>query len=110
MATLTPKTLYVGNTTAANVYSVLSTTGNYTIVKNFTMTNANTSTAKTISIYILNSGNTIAAENRIYISNLSIPANGVIQIDTSLILSNTHAIYVTHTGNVTLTVSGVEYA
>ena len=37
MAALTPKTLYVGNTSAANVYTVSSNTGAYTIVKNFTI-------------------------------------------------------------------------
>lgn len=110
MAALTPKTLYTGNTTAANVYTVTSTTGNYTILKNFTFCNANTTTAKTVTIYLLNSAQTTPVESRLYISNLSIPANGVVQVDTSLILSNSYSVYMSHTGNVSTTISGVEYA
>lgn len=108
MPALTPKTLYIGNGTASNVYTVTSTSGNYTIIKNINVCNANTSTAKSISINIIPPAGT-AVENNLYLSNLSIPANTSIQIDTSLILGNSYSIYVTHTGNVSTIVTGVEY-
>ena len=108
MASLTPKTLFVGNTSAANVYTANSTSGNYTIVKNISICNANTTTVKTVTINIIAPSGT-AAENNLYISTLSIPASNVVQIDTNLILSNGYSIYMSHTGNVTTTITGVEY-
>lgn len=108
MPALTPKTLYIGNTTAANVYTVSSTAGNYTIVKNINVCNANASANKTVTIHIIAPAGS-AAENNIYLSSLTVPASDVVQIDTSLILSNGYSIYMTHSGNVTTTISGVEY-
>jgi hypothetical protein len=108
MASLTPKTLYIGNTSAANVYNTNTTSGNYTIVKNISVCNANTTTVKTVTINIIAPSGT-AAENNLYISTLSIPASNVVQIDTNLILSNGYSIYMSHTGNVTTTITGVEY-
>ena len=69
MASLTPKTLFVGNTSAANVYTANTTSGNYTIVKNISICNANTSTVKTVTINIIAPAGS-AAENNIYISNV----------------------------------------
>jgi IMP cyclohydrolase len=108
MAALTPKTLYVGNTSTANVYTVNSSATSYTIVKSISICNANASSAKTANVYIIPASGS-AAENNIYISSLSIPANDVVQIDTTLILSNGYSIYMTHSGNVTTVISGVEY-
>lgn len=109
MASLTPKTLYIGNTSTANVYTVSSTAGNYTIVKSINICNANSSSAKTANVYLIPPSGS-ASENNIYLSSLSIPASDVVQIDTTLILSNGYSIYMTHAGNVTTTISGVEYA
>ena len=108
MASLTPETLFIGNTSAANVYTANSTSGNYTIVKNISVCNANTSTVKTVTINIIAPAGS-AAENNLYISAMSIPASNVVQIDTNLILSNGYSIYMSHTGNVTTTITGVEY-
>ena len=33
MANLTPKSFYLGNSTASNVYTVANTVGNYSIIK-----------------------------------------------------------------------------
>jgi hypothetical protein len=108
MASLTPKTLFIGNTSAANVYTVNSTAGNYTIVRNINICNANTSTDKTITIHLIAPAGT-AVENNKYLSALPVKANDSVQIDTGLILSNGYSIYISHTGNVTTTITGVEY-
>lgn len=108
MPALTPKTLYIGNTSTANVYTVNSTAGSYTIVKSINICNANAASAKTANVYLVPPAGS-AAENNIYLSSLSIPASDVVQIDTTLILSNGYSIYMTHSGNVTTTISGVEY-
>jgi hypothetical protein len=108
MASLTPKTLYVGNTSGANVYTVNSTAGNYSIIKNINICNANTTTAKTITLHLIAPAGS-AVENNRYLSALTINANDSIQIDTGLVLSNGYSIYISHTGNVTATITGVEY-
>lgn len=108
MASLTPKTLFIGNTTAANVYTVNSTAGNYTIVRNINICNANTSTDKTITLHLIAPSGS-AAENNRYLSALTIKANDSVQIDTGLILSNGYSIYIAHSGNITTTITGVEY-
>jgi hypothetical protein len=108
MASLTPKTLYVGNTSGANVYTVSSTSGDYSIVRNINICNANTTTAKTITLHLIAPSGSAAEDNR-YLSALTINANDSVQIDTGLVLSNGYSIYISHTGNVTATITGVEY-
>jgi len=111
MAVLTPKTLYVGQgngATANTIYTANTTSGNYTIIKSINICNANTSTAKNISMNIVQPAGS-AAETNLYLSNLSIPANTSIQIDTSLILSNSYFVSISHSGNVTVIMTGVEF-
>lgn len=108
MPNLTPKNLYIGNGTASNVYTAGSNVGDYTIVKNINFCNANTTAAKTITLHIVPSGNS-PVEGNLYISNVIIPASGVMQVDTSLVLNQSSNIYIVHTGNITTNISGVEY-
>lgn len=111
MASLTPKTLYVGNGTGtgANIYTVGSTAGNYTIVKSINICNANTTTVRTVVLNIVPPSGS-AASNNLYISNMAIVSNDSLQIDSTLILSNGYSIYANTNVDVIITISGVEYA
>jgi hypothetical protein len=108
MSTLTPKNLYIGNGTGSNVYTAGSNIGDYTIIKNINICNYDTSTARTVSVNIIPSGNS-SGSNNLLLSNLVIPPNDVVQIDTSIVLDQSGAIAVTHSGNITTIISGVEY-
>jgi len=111
MPALTPKTLYIGQgngATANTIYTANTTSGNYTIIKSINVCNANTSTTKTINLNIVPPAGS-PAETNLYLSNLSIPANTSVQIDTTLILSNSYFVSINHTGNVTVVMTGVEY-
>lgn len=108
MATLSPKTLYIGDTTDANVYSVGSNVGDYTILRHINICNANTTTDKTITVHLIAPSGS-AADNNKYLSSFPVKANDSIQIDTGLVLSNGYSVYISHTGNVTTTITGVEY-
>lgn len=108
MPNLTPKNLYIGNGSAANVYTAGSNVGDYTIIKNINFCNANTTTAKTITLYIVPSGNS-PVESNLYLSNVLIPASSVMQIDSSVVLNQGANIHIVHNGNITTIISGVEY-
>lgn len=108
MPSLTPKNLYIGNGSAASVYTSGSNVGDYTIIKSINFCNANTSVAKSVSLNIFASGGS-AAETNIVVSNLLIPPNDVVQIDAAIVLNANSNVYITHTGNITTTISGVEY-
>lgn len=108
MPNLTPKNLYIGNGTASNVYTAGSNVGDYTIIKNINFCNANTSVYKTVTLYIVPPAAS-PAESNLYISNLVIPPSDTIQIDSSIVLNQNANIHIVHTGNVTTTISGVEY-
>lgn len=110
MASLKPKLLYIGNDSAATVYTVANTVGNYTIVKNINICNANTTSTKTATIHILTPTSNTAQANNIFISNFLVPANEVAQIDATIVLEQNYGIYISHSGNMTTTISGVEYS
>lgn len=111
MASLTPKTLYVGNGTGAgaNIYTVSNTSGNYTIVKSINICNANTSSTRTVILNIIAPSGTAGSDN-LYLSNMALVSNESLQIDTTLILSNGYSIYANVASDVIITISGVEYA
>lgn len=109
MPNLTPKNLYIGNTTGSNIYTSGSNVGDYSIIKLINICNSNTSASKSFTIHLLTTTNNTAQSNNIIISNLSIPPNNVMQIDTSLVINSNSSIYLSHTGNITVTISGVEY-
>lgn len=110
MPNLQPKILYIGNGTGDNVYTVSNTTGNYTIIKNIHICNANTTSAKNVTIHILSPTNNTAQSNNIFISNVAIPTNDILQIDSAISMQEGYSIYISHTGNITTTISGVEFS
>lgn len=109
MPALQPKVLYSGNSATGNVYTVVNTAGNYTIVRNINLCNVDTVTARTVSLHVIPPSGSNTA-NTLYISNVLIPPNDILQIDTPLIIQAGYSIWVTHSSNVTTTISGVEYS
>jgi hypothetical protein len=108
MPSLRPKTIYIGSEGAANVYVANnSSSSNYTIIKNINITNRSTAN-KTLSLHVLPPGQALGNSN-FYLCNVTMLANETISIDTTLILSNGHAIRPVHDGNIAMIISGVEY-
>lgn len=110
MSTLKPKNLYTGTASpAGNIYTASSTTGDYTIIKLINICNSNTTTPKSFSLHLLTPSSSTANTTNIIISNLTIPASNVVQIDTAIVLDASGSLYASHTGDITIHVSGVEY-
>jgi hypothetical protein len=108
MANLTPKLLYIGAATAANVYTVSNLDKSFAIVKNINLCNVTTSSA-TCSLHLLLTGQSAANNNAILKSftvapNETVAYNGIVVLppDSSLYVSQANA-------NITLSISGVEY-
>lgn len=110
MASLTPKLMYQGNDTAANVYSVPNVVGNYAIVKSINICNTSDTANASASIHILQAGAVPDASNKV-ISNANIIKNDVLYYNTSIVVPANSNVYVATTSSVvTFTISGVEYA
>lgn len=108
MANLQPKKLYVGNDSAANVYTVSSNVGSYAIIRNINACNTTTAN-KSYTINIIPSGGTAAVNNRI-MSNINVPGDDVVASDATYILEAGDSIYLSQSGtDITLSISGVEY-
>lgn len=108
MASLTPKLLYIGNGNSSNVYTANATANSYTIIKNINICNT-TAVNTYVSIHLLTSGQSAAANNKI-ISNVNIVGNNVTFYNTSIIMPSNSSIYLTQTGSdATVAISGVEY-
>jgi hypothetical protein len=109
MPSLTPKMLYLGVGSASNVYTSGSNVGDYSVIKIISVCNSNTTSPKTFSMHILTPTSNTANANNIVISNMSVPSSDVLQIDSSLVINNNSSIYISHSGNITTLISGVEY-
>lgn len=110
MANLVPKSFYLGNTTASNVYTVANTAGNYSIIKSINICNTSNTTNATADIHILVGADTVASNNKI-ISNAVVIKNDVLYYNTSIVIPANSKIYVASSNNsLTFNISGVEYA
>jgi hypothetical protein len=110
MANLAPKLLYIGNDTAANVYSVANTSGNYTIIKSINICNTSNVANATASVHILSNGDAPSSNNKI-ISNANVIKDDVLYYNTSIVVPENSNVYVASSANtLTFTISGVEYA
>ena len=107
MASLTPKLLYIGNANGANVYTSNTNVNSYTIIKNINAC-ATTGGNTTITLHILQTGQTAAANNKI-ISDVTVAGNNVTFYNTSIVLPSNTSLYLSHGSNVTVAISGVEY-
>ena len=110
MANLVPKSLYLGNSTGSNVYTVANTAGNYTIIKSINICNTSDTANATASIHILVAGASPANNNKI-VSNANIIKNDVLFYNTSIVVPANSNVYVASSNSsVTFNISGVEYA
>lgn len=110
MASLKPLLFYIGNDTAANVYSVSNTVGNYSIIKSINVCNTSDTSNATVSIHILTDGATPVSNNKI-LSNANVIRKDVLYYNTSIVVPKNSNVYVTSSSSdVTFAISGVEYA
>ena len=109
MANLTPKLLYIGADTAANVVTVSSNVGSYAIVKNINLCNF-TSSAATCDVHLLVSG-VSAANNNAILKSFTVAPNETIAYNGIVVLPANSNLYLSQANaSITLSVSGVEYA
>jgi hypothetical protein len=109
MANLTPKSLYVGNDTASNVYTVSSSTGSYTIVKTISICNPTASSA-TFDMHILGGSGTPGNNNALF-KSFTINSGETVSVDTTTVLDAGYKIHIVNASNkCTFVISGVEYS
>ena len=110
MANLTPKLLYLGADTAANVVTVSSNAGSYSIVKNINLCNFTTSAA-TCDVHLLVSGVSAAANNNAILKSFTVAPNETIAYNGIVVLPANSRLYLSQANaSITLSISGVEYA
>lgn len=108
MANLTPKLLYIGAATAANVYTVSDLDESYTIIKNINVCNV-TGNSATCSLHLLLTGQT-AANNNAILKSFTVAANETVSYTGTIVLPPDSSLYVSQaSANITLSISGVEY-
>jgi hypothetical protein len=110
MANLTPKNLYIGNSTGGNVYTTANVITNYSIIKNINICNTDSAANATASVHILVDGAAPSSDNKI-ISNIPVVRSDVLYYNTSIVVPANSKIYVSSSNSlVTFAISGVEYA
>jgi hypothetical protein len=110
MANLVPKSLYLGNSTGSNVYTVANTAGNYTIIKSINICNTSDTSNAKADIHILVAGASPANNNKI-ISNANVIKSDVLFYNTSIVVPANSNVYVASSNSaLTFNISGVEYA
>lgn len=110
MANLTPKLLYIGADTGANVYTVSSNTGSYAIIKNMNICNVTGSTA-TCNVHVLVSGVSAAANNNAILKSFTVAPNETVAYNGIVVLPANSNLYISQAAaNITFSISGVEYA
>ena len=108
MANLTPKTLYIGSDSAANVYTLSSNVGSYAIVKNINICNTGGSTIL-CNVHLIPASGSAGANNKV-LSNFSVLSGETISYDSAIVVNAGASIYVSsNITTATYTISGVEY-
>lgn len=109
MANLTPKSLYIGNDTASNVYTVSTDTSSYAILKTITICNTTASSA-IFDMHILTPSGTPGSNNALF-KSFTINSGETVSVDTTTVLDAGYKVHVVNTDNkCTFTISGVEYS
>lgn len=108
MANLTPKNLYIGNDSGANVYTLSSNVGSYTIIRNINICNTGASTIL-CNVHIIPSGGSAGSNNRI-LSNYVVASGETVSYDSAIVINAGSAVYVnSNVATATYVISGVEY-
>jgi hypothetical protein len=109
MPNLIPKSLYVGNGTASNVYTVSSSTGSYAIVKTITICNP-TASSTTFDMHILSGSGTPGNNNALF-KSFTINSGETVSVDTATVLDAGYKIHIVNASNkCAFVISGVEYS
>ena len=108
MANLIPKSLYIGNDSASNVYTLSSNSGSYAIVKTINICNTS-NTSIICNVHIIPSGGAALTHNKV-LSNFVVSGSETISYDSSIVLNAGASIYVSsNVSTATYVISGVEY-
>lgn len=108
MANLTPKNLYIGNDSGANVYTLSSNVGSYAIVRNINICNTGANPIL-CTVNIIPSGGSAASNNRI-MSNYVVASGETVSYDSAIVMNAGSAIYVnSNISTATYVISGIEY-
>jgi hypothetical protein len=109
MANLIAKSLYVGNETASNVYTVSSSSGSYAIIKTINICNTSNA-AVTCDVHILG-GSGVPGNNNALFKSLSVLAHETISMDSTIVLNASDKIHIINADNkCTFIISGAEYS
>lgn len=109
MASLTPKSIYIGNETESNIYTVSSNLTSYTILKTITICNTSGGSA-VFDMHILEPSG-IPGNNNALFKSFTINSGETVSVDTTTVLNYGYQIYVVNANNkCTFTISGVEYS
>ena len=110
MANLTPKLLYLGSPTGANVITVSNSAGSYSIIKNMNLCNVTGSSA-TCNVHVLVSGVSSAANNNAILKSFTVAPNETVAYNGIVVLPANSKLYISQSAaNITFSISGVEYA
>jgi uncharacterized protein YfaP (DUF2135 family) len=108
MTDLIPKSLYIGNDTASNVYTASSDADGYTILKTITICNT-TGASALFDMHILTPSGTPGNNNALF-KSFTINSGETVSVDTTTVLNSGYKIYVVNANNkCTFNISGVEY-
>ena len=108
MANLIPKSLYIGNDTASNVYTASTNTDSYTILKTITICNT-TGASALFDMHILTPSGTPGNNNALF-KSFTINSGETVSVDTTTVLDSGYKVHVVNANNkCTFTISGVEY-
>ena len=109
MANLIPKSLYVGNESASNVYTVSNTSGSYAIIKSINICNPS-NTSATFDMHILG-GSGVPGNNNAIFKAFTIQSYETINVDSTIVLNASNKIHIINDNNkCTFAISGVEYS
>jgi hypothetical protein len=109
MANLIAKSLYVGNETASNVYTVSNTTGSYAIIKSINICNTSNASV-TFDMHLLTESGTVGNNNALF-KSFTVNSYETINVDSAIVLNAGNKIHIVNANNrCTFSISGAEYS
>ncbi len=109
MSNLIPKSLYVGNETGSNVYSVSNVSGSYAIIKSINVCNTSSSPV-TFDMHLLTESGAVGNNNAIF-KSFTINSYETINVESVIVLNAGNKIHLINANNrCTFSISGAEYS